>query len=151
MPASQSRRTVMPLTGTHRRIDAHLSLPAYTALQLAIEHLGRAHAQRPTASALVRVALIDFCNQLQTMTDTERQREALRVLSHSRAFRPDPKDVERALAALAALETLGKSSPVPSLAGVLAGPYGRFDVAAFEAKVSATLKSIGPRRFKDGL
>ena len=148
MPVSQSRRTVMPLTGTYRRIDAHLSLSAYTALQLAIEHLGRAHTQRPTASALVRVALIDFCNQLQNMTDPEREREAMRVQSHSKAFRPDPEDAERALAAL---ETLGEGSPLPSLAGVLAGPSGPFDVAAFEAKVSATLKSIGPRRFKDGL
>lgn len=148
MPNPHLPRRVMPLTGTHRRIDAHLSLPAYTALQLAIEHLGRAHIQRPTASALVRVALIDFCNQLQNMTDPERQREAVRVLSHSKAFRPDPDDVERTMAAL---EATGEGSPLPSLQGVLTGPSEPFDVAAFEAKVSATLKAIGPRRFKDGL
>lgn len=148
MPLRKSGRprTVMPLSGDFRHVEAHLSLPAWSALQLSIQHLARAHGQRPTASAVVRAALLDFLGRVERMTGPEeRRREAIRVESCSKAFKPSPEDAQRVTEALEALDA---GSPLPNLSALLAGPSGAFDAAAFNACVVDTLKSIHPRKFR---
>jgi len=144
-PASQRPKT-MPLTGTFRATEVQLSLPAFAALQLSVTHLGRAYRQRPTASAVCRVALVDYVKRLEQLTEPEKAREAVRVLTASKAARSDAGAV---IQAVAALEASREGLPLPTLAEVLSGPSGVPDAAALEAGVNAMLKAAHPRKFKD--
>lgn len=146
MPTSPSRRTLVPLTGTFRRLDFHLSLPAYAALQVASQRLSRHHQLRPTVSAVGRAALLHYCKHLQAMSTPELESEARHVCNLSKVFKPHADDVARTMLAL---EMSGEGAPLPTLEGVLQSPSEPLDLAALDAKVVSMLKSMHPRRYKD--
>jgi hypothetical protein len=146
LPKRPYVRTVMPLTGSMRHSEVRLSFQAIAAAKLTLLQLARASQPRATLSAVVRRAVLDYSQKVNSMNPDDRVREAHHVLMASKALLPAPEDMDRTLAGL---EVSGADDPLPSLHEVL---YGRppVDAAAIDAAVSERLQAMFPRRFKEG-